>query len=77
MNKALEHAIIKVLRLPDAQQEIAAELLEQVAAGSAEVHMLGDDERTIVQEALLRAQRGEFASDDEVDAALRRPWRGS
>jgi hypothetical protein len=33
MNKALEDALSKVLRLPEQKQEVAAELLEQLTAG--------------------------------------------
>jgi hypothetical protein len=76
MNKALERALGKVLRLPEAQQDIAAELLEQVAAGAAGPYELSDDERSVVDAALARARRGEFAAEAEVEAVLRRPWRG-
>jgi hypothetical protein len=77
MNKALERALGKVLRLPQDQQDIAAELLEQVAAAASGPYELSDDERTIVQTALTRANRGEFASDEAVTSVLRRPWRGA
>jgi hypothetical protein len=76
MNKALEHAIDKVLRLPEAQQEVAAEMLEQIALGTAAPHTLSDEERARVDEAFARARRGEFASDTDVDSIIRRPWRG-
>jgi len=72
MNKALEDALAKVLRLPE--QEIAAELLEQLTAGTQGVYPLSDDERAAVREALARARANAFASDEEVRAALRRPW---
>lgn len=74
MNKALETALGKVLRLPEAQQDLAAELLEQVAATSAGPYELSEDERSIVEAALARARSGKFASDAEADAVLRQPW---
>lgn len=74
MIKTLEEAIGKVLRLPEDKQEVAAELLEQLAQSEGMPYPLSPDERTAVQEALASARRGEFAEDDAVDAILRRPW---
>lgn len=73
MNHALETALAKILRLPDEQQALAAELLEHVAA-STETYDLSDEERAIVRDALKRARRGAFATEDQADAAIRRPW---
>ena len=73
MLKGLEDALAKVLRLPEDKQEVAAELLEQLASGS-DPYPLSDEELAIVRDALTRARRGELASDEQVDAALRRPW---
>jgi hypothetical protein len=73
MIKPLETALAKVLRLPEDKQAVAAELLEQLAANDVEPYPLSDEERSIVREALVRAQRGEFASDETVDDILRRP----
>lgn len=74
MIKVLEDALGKVLRLPEAKQEIAAELLEQLAADDGAPYLLSAEEQQIVREALARAERGEFASDTDVEAVLRRPW---
>jgi hypothetical protein len=73
MLKGLEDALAKVLRLPEDKQEVAAELLEQLASGS-DPYALSDEERAIVRDALARARRGELASDEQVEATLRRPW---
>jgi len=35
---------------------------------------LSDEERAILEPALERAKRGEFASDAEVDEVLKKPW---
>jgi hypothetical protein len=74
MIKVLEEALGKVLRLPAAKQEIAAELLEQLVAENGEPYYLSAEERRIVREALARAERGEYAADEDVEAVLRRPW---
>lgn len=63
-----------MLRLPEAKHEIAAELLEQLTADDGETYLLSAEERGVVREALARAERGEFASDADVEAVLRRPW---
>lgn len=74
MNKALENALAKVLRLPVQKQEVAAELLEQLTAGETPVYPLSDAERAAVREALDRARRNEFATDEDVERVLHRPW---
>ena len=74
MIKPLEDALGKVLRLPEHKQEVAAELLEQLAQSDAAPYALSLDERAAVQAALARAEKGEFASEADVDAVLRRPW---
>lgn len=74
MIKVLENALGKVLRLSEDQQEIAAELLEQLAQSGDDPFPLSPDELRVVREALVRAERGEFADQAAVDAVLRRPW---
>ena len=75
MMKVLEDAIEKVKDLPPERQAYAAEILEQIAAASSEPFQVPNDHRAAVLEGLRQAERGEFASDDEVDAVLRKPWR--
>jgi hypothetical protein len=72
MIKALELAIAKVRALPEEKQQLAAELLEEVAAVE-EPYVLSEAEKAILLPALERANRGEFASDESV-AAL---WKKS
>ena len=62
MMKVLEIAIEKLKALPEDRQAYAAEVIEQIAAGDSGVYHIPE------------AQRGEFASDEDVDRALRRPW---
>ena len=74
MIQPLEDALGKVLRLSKEKQEIAAELLEQLAQAEGEAYILSPDERIAVNKALARSQRGEFAEDADVDAVLHKPW---
>jgi predicted transcriptional regulator len=73
MIKVLELAIEKIRKLPEERQAIAAEVLEQIAAGEGDIFIVPDDERAAVFEGLEQARRGEFASDEEM-AAL---WKKS
>ena len=75
MIKVLEDAIERVKQLPPERQAYAAEVLQQIAAGRGDVFTVPDEHREAVLEGLAQAERGELASDDEVDAVLRRPWR--
>ena len=75
MIKVLEEAIEKVKKLPEDRQSYAAELLEQVVADADdEVFVIPDDHMPGVLEGLAQAERGEFATDEEM-AALWRKWR--
>ena len=71
MTKLLEKALEAVRRLPaDAQDEIARAMLHLADEGEPEdvdpAHL------PAVLEGLAQARRGEFASDSEIEAALRR-----
>ena len=72
MIKALETAIAKVRALPEDKQQLAAELLEELAAVEVP-YALSDAESAAVREGLANADRGEFASDEDVENMLRRP----
>jgi hypothetical protein len=64
----LESLFAKVRTLPKARQELAVEVLSEIA--QEETYRLSEDE----QAALERAKRGEFASEAEVDEALNKRW---
>jgi hypothetical protein len=64
---ALQHAIAKVRYLPEDKQALAAELLEDLVR-EKDVYILSPDERIILEEAMARVDRGEFASDAKVQA---------
>lgn len=67
----LERLIAKVRTLPTARKRLAVEAL---AAITDDTYVLSDDECAVLEPALARAERGEFASDAEVDEVLNEPW---
>ena len=73
MTKVLEDAIEKVRRLPEDRQAYVAEVLEQIAAAGSDLFVVPDEHRAAVLEGLGQADRGEFATDEEM-AAL---WKKS
>ena len=64
----------KLTHLPAEQQAYAAHVLEQFADDSVAPFVVPSDHRAAILEGLAQAKRGEFASDEAVDALLRRPW---
>lgn len=72
MTDLLEKAVEAVRRLaPEAQDEIARAML-QLAEDEEESGPIAPEDLAAVQEALAEVDRGEFASDEEVEAAFRR-----
>lgn len=72
MIKVLEDAIEKIKNLPEERQAYAAEVLEQIAASEGGVFEIPDDHIAGVLEGLEQAKRGEFATDEEVEAVFAR-----
>ena len=72
MTKMLEEAIKKVRELPEADQDEAAEILLSVVSKHAERVELDDATRAAIREGREQAQRGEFVSDEEMDAFFKR-----
>jgi predicted transcriptional regulator len=68
MTKVLEDAIEKVRKLPEDRQAYVAEVLEQIAAAGSDPFIVPEAHRAAVLEGLREAERGEFASDAEMDA---------
>jgi predicted transcriptional regulator len=67
----LERLITKVRTLPTARKRVVVQALREI---TDDTYVLSDDERAVLEPALARAKRGEFASDDEVDEVLNKPW---
>ncbi len=68
MTKVLEDAIEKVRMLPEDRQAYVAEVLEQIAAAGSDLFVVPDEHRAAVLEGLGQADRGEFATNEEMAA---------
>jgi len=70
MIKLLEQAVEKVKALPPAMQDQAARMLLAYAGDEEPVVALTPEEEADLMEAQAERQRGEFATDAEVEAVL-------
>jgi len=68
----LEILFAKVRTLPKARQDLAVEVLSEIA--DDDTYKLSDDERAVLEPALGRAKHGDFASDAEIDEVLNKRW---
>jgi len=68
MMKILEIAIEKLKALPEDKQAYAAEVIEHIAASDHGVFHIPDAHRAGVMEGLAQADKGEFATDDQMAA---------
>ena len=76
MTKLLDQAIAKVRELPDEEQERAAQsLLIFAELAKQGAYKLTAEERAALAESKAQIRRGEFATDEEVEAAYSR-FRG-
>jgi predicted transcriptional regulator len=53
---------------PQEDQEELVELAREIEARRTGIYVMNDEERAAVREGLEQAMRGEFVSDDEMDA---------
>lgn len=69
MTRLLEIAIEAARQLEPAEQdELARAIMEMVNGGDEGVYVLSDEERAAVEIGIAQADRGEFATDEEVAA---------
>ena len=68
----LETLFAKVRALPKGRQELAVEALSEIT--DEQEYKLSDDERAVLDPALARAKRGEFAADADVREVLNKSW---
>ncbi len=71
MTELMEKALAAIGRWPQSRQDEAAEMLLALDR-MGETYMASAEELAAIDEALAQAQRGEFASDAEVEAAFKR-----
>ncbi len=69
MTKEQINAVLENVRFwPEQDQEELAELAREIEARRTGVYKMTEEERVGVREGLQQAERGEFISDDEMDA---------
>jgi predicted transcriptional regulator len=73
MNKRLETLLERVSTWPEeAQAELARIIDELEWQYSRDVYQLSDEENAAIDKALAAADRGEFATDEEMAALFKR-----
>ena len=72
MNAQLKHLLEIAESLPDADQDELVAYAREIEARRRGVYVLDDDERAAIEEGLAQADRGEFATDEEVAATFKR-----
>ena len=72
MIKVLENILTRAATWPKEAQEELARVAREIEIGQADVYKLSDDERAAVDEGLAQADRGEFVSDEEMEAFFNR-----
>lgn len=68
MTRLLEQAVERMRFLPDSMQDELAHVLLQLAGDEQPAVQLTAEEDAALDESLAEAERGEFASDEEVQA---------
>ena len=68
----IEQIFERVRTWPMERQEDAAHILLRMEELGVEPYQLDGDERREIEAALAEAERGEFASDEEVEAVFSR-----
>ena len=67
MSKLLDQTIEHVRKLPDAQQDEAAQVLAEFLWGRpVRLEELDEETRAAVEEGLAQAERGEVVSEEEM-----------
>jgi hypothetical protein len=73
MTKLLEEAIAKLKTLSEDQQDRVAELLLHLAEGDTDFALI-EEQLEGIELAMRQADAGYFASDEEIEHALHKPW---
>ena len=70
MTKLLDKAIAAIRRLPEERQDMAAEILLEIAGWNPDEHQLDPEQLADLEERL--AAPPDFATDEEVAAVFKR-----
>ena len=68
MTRLLEQAVAAVSTLPDDVRDEAARMLLQFAGNEQEPYQLTPEEEADLDASIAEAERGEFATDEQVRA---------
>lgn len=68
MIKVLETIFAKATTWPKKAQEELARAAQEIEQKHVGVYKLSEEERAAVEEGLAEAKRGEFVSDEDMDA---------
>jgi hypothetical protein len=68
----LEAVFDRVRAWPPEKQEMALAALRLIEFRQGDIYELSDEERADLEEAVAEMERGEVASQEEVDAVFRR-----
>ena len=72
MISALKQMLQTIESWPPEDQQALAEAAREIEAERTGVYVMSPEEESPVEEGLAQADRGEFASDDEIAALWRR-----
>jgi hypothetical protein len=72
MTKLLEQAINKARQLSDDEQDALALTIMALAESDASIAPIDDETRAAILEGVEQARRGEFASDEMIQALWKR-----
>lgn len=72
MISALKQMLQTIESWPPEDQQALAEAAREIEAERTGVYVMSPEEESAVEEGLAQADRGEFASDDEIAALWRR-----
>lgn len=72
MNSTLQKLLPTIERWPEEDQEALAEAAREIEALRTGVYPMSAEEEAAVAEGLAQAERGEFASEDQVAEVWKR-----
>ena len=72
MNSTLQRLLPAIEQWPDEDQEALAEAAREIAASRTGAYSMSPEEEAAVAEGLAQAERGEFASDNEIAEVWKR-----
>jgi predicted transcriptional regulator len=72
MNSTLQKLLPAIERWPDEDHEARTEAAREIEALRTGVYSMSSEEEAAVAEGLAQAERGEFASDDQIAEVWKR-----